>query len=194
MLANKTAYILLAILLAVQATACTAEPTVDSTMKKVQNILIANSGSESARLHQAAAILTEGLQSHPENSQLLRLRANMYADLHDYKRSMSDLKLASSVKPLPRTIELFLCMLIDRVGKSSMEAKECYSQVVHEFESTKTPDVPPSANHVIAALLAGTKNAAHLKEKYLSSHSPTNPTYSVVQHFNRQKYIHTILP
>lgn len=194
MLINKAAYILVAIFFATQITACSAGKTVNSTMVEVQKILTSKSGPDSASFQRAVGVLTEGLLAHPESSQLLRQRANMYANLHEYKKAITDLKRAGSVEPLPKTLKLFVCMLIDRTDKKTLDAQKCYTQVVDEFAKTNQFAAFPSANYVMAALLADAKNAEELKEKYLSSNTSTNPVYATVKNFDHKTYIHTILP
>lgn len=194
MLVNKAAYILVAIFCATQITACSADKTVHSTIVEVQNILASRSGPDSARLQRAVGALTKGLLAHPESGQLLRQRANMYASLREYKKAISDLKRADSLEPLPKTLKLYFCMLIDRTDKKALDAKKCYTQVVDEFAKADQSSASPSANYVVAALLADAKNAAELKEKYLSSNTSTNPVYAIVKNFNHKTYIHTILP
>lgn len=203
---RKTACLALAVFFSMQINACSTPPqsdpasnkeaasSVQSTLDEVQKILISDASSGQFHFKRAASILTEGIDRNPDSYKLLKKRANIYVQLHDYKRAMADLRRAKKIKHLPPTIGLALCMLIDRTHGYSHEAKTCYARIAGEFEKKHVSDSAPSVNYVIAALMAGSPRAESIKHSYLTTHSSNSPTYDLVKHFDRESYIHEIMP
>lgn len=170
-----------------------AAPTANDILKEVQQTLLTAPvhGNEGAR--KAAALLTIGIQAHPDNDKLWLERANMYANLHDYASAIADFEHASRIKPLYPEAELELCMLIDRIQGYSPQAKACYARTLTKYKNAHTPGSPPSSNYVIAALAARSPNAESLRRSYLAAHR-TGVVADAVRQFNREAYVHEIFP
>jgi tetratricopeptide (TPR) repeat protein len=176
---NKTLLISMATLLtSLLLTACSpasGEPPAHYLERTGTALMEAMGDTE--QLENVLAIYDEGLERHPDNSELLNSRAQLLASLGRYEEAKRDLDELHE-EGLHKEGMLLGCMLHERLEGAMDDALACYAEVEAAYVMASKPDDHPNANHILAARLAGSPEADALLLEWQDSDDPMkNPCW-----------------
>jgi len=123
--------------------------------------------------------------------------ATSYIHKQDYHAALSDMEAAVKLAPQNTEYRFLYCMLKERTGEPSDEAKACYAEVAESLLSD--PDLPceKNMNCVIAELMAESELAETHMQQFLSlpaAEPESEMRRYVLEGFDRNAYLRTILP
>lgn len=156
------------------------------------NAALIEARGDANQLKDVLTIYDEGLERHPNDTDLLNSRAQLNASLGHYEAAKADLD-ALKERELHKEGRLMRCMLQERLEGATAEAMACYAEVERDYAS-KISD-HPDANHVLAARLAESSEAASLVEEWQASDDPMkNPMVEDMLEMGRGELIRMLLP
>nr|WP_255762573.1 tetratricopeptide repeat protein [Halomonas alkalisoli] len=149
---------------------------------------------DTQQLENVLAIYDEGLERHPDNAELLNSRAQLLASLGRYEEAKRDLDELHEGE-LHKEGMLLRCMLQERLEGATDDALACYAEVEAAYVMAGEPDDHPNANHILAARLAETSEAADLLEEWQASDDPMkNLMVEEMLEMERGELIQMLLP
>lgn len=156
------------------------------------NAALIEARSDANQLKDVLTIYDEGLEQHPNDTDLLNSRAQLNASLGHYDAAKADLDVLKEGE-LHKEGRLMRCMLQERLEGATTEALVCYAEVESDYASEI--DDHPDANHVLAARLAESPTAAHLLEEWQASDDPMkNQMVEEMLEMEREELIRVLLP
>lgn len=156
------------------------------------NAALIEARGDTSQLEDVLTIYDEGIERHPNDTDLLAGRAQLNASLGHYEAAKADLDILKEGE-LHKEGKLMRCMLQERMVGSTAEALACYADVERGYASEIGDH--PDANHVLAARLAESPEAAPLLEEWQASDDPMKS--SVVEEMlvmEREELIQMLLP
>ena len=185
--------ILLITMIAMLLTACSSakgEPPAHYLERA--NAALVEARGDPSQLKEVLAIYDEGLEQHPNDTDLLISRAQLNAGLGHYEAAKADLDVLKEGE-LHKEGRLMRCMLQERLHGVTTETLACYAEVESGYASESSDH--PDANHVLAARLAESPAAAHLLEQWQASDDPMkNSMVEVMLVMEREELIRVLLP
>lgn len=149
---------------------------------------------DTQRLENALGIYDEGLERHPDNTELRGHRASLLAGLGRYEEAKRDLDELHE-GGLHKEGMLLRCMVHERLEGATDEALACYAKVEAAYVMAGEPVDHPDANHILAARLAGSPEAeALLLEWQASEEAGQNPMLAEMLEMGREALIRVFLP
>ena len=184
---------LLVTLIAMLLTACSsAKGELPTHFLERANAALIEARGDTNQLKDVLAIYDEGLEQHPNDADLLTSRAQLNASLGHYEAAKADLDVLKEGE-LHKEGRLMHCMLQERLEGATDEALACYAEVESDYASDISDH--PDANHVLAARLAESLEAATLLEAWQASDDPMK--HSMVEEMlvmEREELIQVLLP
>lgn len=172
--------------------ACSDPP--EAYVEKANALLEENPGN----VDKPIAILSEGLERFPDNTQLLFLRGNYYCHKRDFAACRADSTRLLELKPDRIEVRSLLCLLDEYEGVDELTNSECYQQVATMYEKKYafSPDALHSQefNYVIMLLLARHPAAEDTKKAFLAKADAQEDSLAWVYHhlldtFDRTRFI-----
>ncbi|MFW3613464.1 tetratricopeptide repeat protein [Billgrantia antri] len=149
---------------------------------------------DTRQLENALAIYNEGLERHPDDPELRSSRANLLASMGRYEQAKRDLD-ALHENGLHKEGMLLRCMLLERMEGTTDNAMACYAEVEAAYVMTGETGSQPSANHILAARLAGSPEAeALLQEWQVDEEGGQDPIVGEMLKMEREELIRKFLP
>ncbi|MDQ7729289.1 tetratricopeptide repeat protein [Halomonas sp. SpR8] len=121
------------------------------------------------QLEDVLMVYKEGLEQHPNNSELLSSRAQLLTSLGRYEEAKLDLDELHTGE-LNKEEMLLRCMLIERLDGVTDEARACYGEV--ESAYAREANNQPDANYILAAHLAESPQSDSLLLEWQTSNDP----------------------
>lgn len=184
---------LLITIVALLLTACSpaqGEPA-EHYLERANAALIEAHG-DAKQLEEVLRIYDEGLEWHPTDTDLLNSRAQLNANLGHYAAAKADLDILKAGE-LHKEGRLMRCMLQERLDGATDDALACYSEVESDYASEIADH--PDANHILAAKLAKSPEAAFLLEEWQASDDPMkNPMVEEMLGMEREELLQMLLP
>lgn len=180
-------------MLAMLLTACSsAKGEPPAHYQERANAALIEARGDTNQLENVLAIYNEGLEQHPNDTDLLTSRAQLNASLGHYAAAKADLDVLKEGE-LHKEGRLMRCMLQERMEGATTETPACYADVEHDYAS-ESGDYP-DANHVLAARLSESPEAAHLLEAWQASDDPMkNAMVEELLVMEREEQIQMLLP
>ena len=128
---------------------------------------------------------------------LRAMDATAHIEEQDYHSALSDMEAALIHAPQNTEYQLLYCMLKERTGKPSNEAKACYAEVAENLSSDPGLPCENNMNCVIAELMAESDLAETHMQQLLSlpaAEPESEMRRYVLEGFDRTAYLRTILP
>lgn len=123
--------------------------------------------------------------------------ATSHIQKRDYHAALSDMEAAVKLAPQNTEYQFLYCMLKERTGEPSNEAKACYAEVVENLASDPGLPCENNMNCVIAELMAESDLAETHMQQFLSlpaAEPESEIRRYVLEGFDRNAYLRTILP
>ena len=125
------------------------------------NAALIDAHGDAKQLEEVLAIYHEGLEQHPNDTDLLNNRAQVNASLGHHAAAKADLDVLNE-RGLHKEGRLMRCMLQERLAGATADALICYADLESDYANEIGDN--PKANHVLAARLAATSEAIDLLE------------------------------
>ncbi|WP_104204599.1 hypothetical protein [Billgrantia saliphila] len=185
--------ILLVAMIAMLLTACSSakgEPPAHYLERA--NAALIEARGDANQLEDVLTIYDEGLEQHPNDTDLLTSRAQLNASLGHYAAAKADLDVLKEGE-LHKEGRLMRCMLQERLEGATTETLACYAEVESDYASEIS--ALPDANHVLAARLAESPEAVPLLEEWQASDDPMkNSMVEEILEMEREELIQMLLP
>lgn len=123
--------------------------------------------------------------------------ANDHIQKREYRAALSPLESALSLSPDNSEYQFLYCLLLERSGEADPAVKTCYMEVINQLSRGSTQACEQDMNCVVAALMAESEKAEALKQHFLALPAPeveAEMRKHILNEFDRQKYLSTILP
>lgn len=123
--------------------------------------------------------------------------ANNHIQKREYRAALSLLENALSLSEDNSEYQFLYCLLLERTGEADSAVKTCYMEVVKHLSRDSTQACAQNMNCVLAALMAESEKAEALKQHFLTLPAPeveVEVRKHVLNEFDRQQYLNTILP
>ncbi|QOR37635.1 tetratricopeptide repeat protein [Billgrantia diversa] len=149
---------------------------------------------DTQRLENALAIYDEGLELHPDNTELRSNRASLLTSLGRYEEAKLDLDELHE-GGLHKEGMLLRCMLHERLEGTTDDALPCYAGAEAAFATASETSDQPNANQILAARLAGSPEAEVLLLEWQASEAPVvDPIVGELLEMEREELIRQFLP
>ncbi|NIC36662.1 tetratricopeptide repeat protein [Halomonas desiderata] len=146
------------------------------------------------QLEAALAIYDEGLERHPEDTELRSSRANLLAGMGRYDEAKRDLDVLHE-KGLHKEGLLLRCILLERMEGATDDALACYAEVEAAYVTADELDPQPDANHMLAARLADSPEFEVLLLEWQSSgNAAQEPMLAEMLEMEREQLVRQLLP
>lgn len=134
------------------------------------------------------------LLNEPGRAATLASQASQHIQNQRYQEALTDIDAALTLVPNHTEYRFLQCMLQERAGYLSA-AKSCYTKVVEQLSENKPCKI--DINCVVADLMAEGPEAEVRRQRFLALPATTAESemhHFVIDEFNREKYLETILP
>nr|WP_267955379.1 tetratricopeptide repeat protein [Halomonas ethanolica] len=149
---------------------------------------------DAEQLEAALAIYDEGLERHPDDTELRSSRANLLAGMGRYEEAKRDLDVLHETG-LHKEGMLLRCMVLERLDGASDDALACYAEVEAAYVTAGESNPQPDANHLLAARLADSPEFEVLLLEWQSSGSAAQePMLAEMLEMEREELIRQLLP
>ena len=163
----------------------------DEVFRKAHEVLI-STGSETKNIGKAIEILSDGLSKNPCDSNLLRLRAQLYTERGNLENAYSDVKKLMQMKPESSMYKYWECIINEEINSPMNVDTQCYEKVSElaaaELGNKKNTDF----GYICALLLAENPQGIVLSRNLLQK--LTNSTADIyiretLENFDRKKFL-----
>jgi tetratricopeptide (TPR) repeat protein len=188
----KIALALLTALLLAACSPASGEPPAYYQERAGAAVMEAQGDAE--QLEAALAIYDEGLERHPEDTELRNSRANLLAGMGRYEEAKRDLDVLHE-KGLHKEGLLLRCMLLERLAGVTDDTMACYAEVEAAYVTADELDAQPDANHMLAARLADSPEFEVLLLEWQSSgNAAQEPMLAEMLEMEREQLVRQLLP
>lgn len=135
------------------------------------------------------------LLNEPGRAATLASQASQHIQNQRYQEALTDIDAVLALVPNHTEYRFLQCMLQERAGEDPSAAKSCYTKVVEQLSENKPCET--DINCVVADLMAEGPEAEVRRQRFLALPATTAESeihHFVIDEFNREKYLETILP